>query len=92
MKVERFAVRACCGTTSVAFKLGTVISMDFLPLLIGKGFTESRSFTKAGILYVENEVLIATGAFNSNILQIKCKKQDCNSSINIIEELLTKME
>lgn len=75
----------------VAFRLGSVLSMDFLPLLISKGFTEGKSFSKAGILYVENEALIATGAFNTNVLQIKCKNSNCNGAISALEELLAIM-
>lgn len=91
MKYERFAVRTCCKMMGVALKLGSVLSMDFLPLLIDKGFTENKSYTKAGILYVENEALIATGTFNANILQIKCKNSNCTSSIGVLEELLATM-
>ncbi|HWZ23100.1 MAG TPA: hypothetical protein VNW06_10630 [Cytophagaceae bacterium] len=91
MKVERLIVSACCGTTAVAFKLGTGISKDFLPLFESNGFVENKRFTKANILYVENEGLVATGAFGNNILQIKCKVKDCANFINAIEGLLTNM-
>jgi hypothetical protein len=66
--------------------------MDLMALLVNAGLTESKSFTKAGILYIENKDLIVTGAFNTNILQIKCKNSDCTNTISIIEELLTAME
>jgi hypothetical protein len=91
MKIERFAVKTCCGMMGVALKLSVVLSRDFLPLLVEKGFTEGKTLTKAGIFYVENKELIATGAFNSNILQIKCKVSNCTSSINIFEQILVTM-
>lgn len=93
MKIEKFAVQSCCGTASVAFKLDTPISKAFLPLLVDKGYTAPSHFTKAGILYVENEGLIATGAFGSDILQIKCRiaKDKCEKFINTFEEILIAM-
>jgi hypothetical protein len=89
MKVERFLVKACCGSTSVTFKIGSPVSKDFLPLLVGNGFIESKHFTAAGLLYVENESLVVTGSFGQSILQIKCKKT-CEESINNFEQLLIK--
>ena len=76
----------------IALKLGSPLSATFLPLLKEAGFTEWPSFTKAGIFYVDNQELTATGAFGSNILQIKCKPKNCIDSISIIEGLLAKME
>lgn len=89
MAVERFLVKACCGSTSVSFKIGSPLSKDFLPLLVGNGFTEAKHFTAAGLLYVENESLVVTGSFGQTLLQIKCKKA-CEDSINSFEQLLTK--
>lgn len=93
MKIERFAVQSCCGTASTALKLSGTLSKDFLPLLVDKGYTAPSHFTKAGILYVENEGLIATGAFGSNILQIKCRiaRDKCSNYISAFEELLSTM-
>lgn len=92
MKIERLTVKSCCGKTAVAFKLDSPISKDILPLLIGKGFIEGKHFTAAGMLYVENAALIASGNFGSNILHIKCKVNDCIKFINDFEELLTAVE
>lgn len=89
VSVERFLVKACCGSTSVNFKISSPISKDFLPLLVGNGFTEAKHFTTAGLLYVENESLVITGSFGQTLLQIKCKKA-CEDSINSLEQLLIK--
>lgn len=91
MKIERFAVQACCGKTAISLKLSVPVSKDFIPLLVGKGYTEAVHFTKAGMLYIENANLIATGIFGSDSLQIKCKINNCAEFINAFEELLTNM-
>lgn len=88
MKVERFLSKACCGTTAVSLKVDCSISKDFLPLLVGNGFTEAKHFTAAGLLYVENESMVVTGSFGQRLLQIKCKKA-CEESINSFEKLLS---
>jgi hypothetical protein len=88
MKFEKFAVHACCGTTAVALKLGAPLSPAILAFLVGNGYIESPNFTKAGILYVENEGLTVTGALGSDILQLKCKNNDCSKYISDFEELL----
>jgi hypothetical protein len=93
MKIERFSVKACCGQTGTTFKLEKVLSANILALLSNKGYKEVSAFTKAGILYVESKEIIATGAFNTNILQIKCKVPgSCAIFINAIEEILINLE
>lgn len=92
MKVEKFKIKACCGTFTVSLKIGAPLSKDFLPSFVGGGFTEAKHFTKAGILYIENEGIIVTGSFGSDFLQIKCRKGDCDKFINSFEELLKQLE
>lgn len=93
MKTERFAFKSCCGTTSVAIKISSPLSKDFLPFLVDNGFTEAKHFTAAGILYIENTTMVVTGSFGSDTLQIKCKKGDkCEENVNNFEQLLTKMD
>lgn len=91
MKVERLKLKACCGKMSTAFKLESPFSKDILPLLVGKGFIESKHFTIAGMLYAENGAIIASGNFGTNIIHVKCKINDCADSITSFEELLNNM-
>lgn len=55
------------------------------------GYNESPVMTKSGILYVDNSDSIITGSFGSNSLQIKCKKDDCQSIMNKIESLFNQL-
>jgi hypothetical protein len=86
--VERYKTKGCCGTTSLSVKIDQTLSKDFLPLLREAGFTEAQHFTKAGLLYVENEYMVISGSFGQTLLQIKCKKA-CDDSLNDFEKLLT---
>jgi hypothetical protein len=62
-----------------------------LDILKSNGFTEAPHFTKAGMVYADNPDLIVTGPFGGDKLNAKCKKQDCNQSLNDFEALLVRM-
>jgi hypothetical protein len=91
MKVDRLTVKQCCKRSALSFKIGGSVSRDFLTYLVGKDFVESNHFTKSGILYVENNAIVVTGTFGQNILNIKCKIDDCAVFVNDFEKLITDM-
>lgn len=91
MKVERFTVQACCGKTSLIFKLDQPLTKEHLSSLTKLGFNEAEHFTKAGIMYVDNSDLIVTGPFGSDRLTVKCKIADCTQKINDFEVLLQQL-
>lgn len=91
MKVERFSVLACCGKTTVAFKISAPLSKDNLPYLIGNGFTIAKMHMDAGMLYAEDMAIILSGPFGQNVVHAKCKVNDCTDSLNKTEELLSNM-
>jgi len=59
--------------------------------LVNLGFKEALHFTKAGILYVDNNELIVTGPIGSDRLQVKCKISDCTQKVNDFEVLLQQL-
>lgn len=94
MKIERIiAPSTCskCGGVNLLMKLSVSVSKDFLSLFLNNGFRELQHFTKAGILYVENENLTIHGPFGSDKLQVKCKKSECQEILNKLEELLQQL-
>lgn len=60
--------------------------------LVNLGFIEVAHFTKAGILYVDNQELILKGPFGSDRLQVQCKIANCDEKINDLEALLQQLE
>lgn len=92
MKLEKFTVSACCGKKSVIYKIDRPITTDLLKKIVAQGFNELEHFTKAGILYVDNLDFILTGPIGSNRLQVKCRKEDCDSKIESLEALLKQLE
>lgn len=91
MKVERFLIQACCNKTQIVFKLDRPVDQALLDILKSNGFTEAPHFTKAGMVYADNPDLIVTGPFGGDKLNAKCKKQDCDQSLNDLEALLVRM-
>jgi hypothetical protein len=91
MKSQRFTITACCGKTSLIFKIDQPLTKVHLAALVNLGFREAAHFTKAGVLYVDNLDLIVTGPFGSDRLQVKCKVADCHQKLNDFEVLLTQL-
>lgn len=91
MKVERFTIQACCGKTSLIFKVDQPLTKEHLASLVSFGFKEAVHFTNAGMLYADNLDLIVTGPFGSDRLQVKCKVTDCHQKLNDFEVLLAQL-
>lgn len=85
MNIEKFSIQACCGKTSIIYKIDRPIDSNLLNSLVEFGFTELSHFTAAGILYVDNLDFIITGPIGSNRLQIKCKRANCEQKLGDIE-------
>lgn len=87
MQFKRFNIQACCGKTSIIYQLNKSISADFISFFEGYGFGEMNNFTKAGILYLQGENFILTGAFGSDKLQVKCRKSNCEQYLSELENI-----
>ena len=94
MKIEKFDIKSCCGKTSLIFKVDRPLTKNHLDFLILNGFKESKHFTNAGILYVDNSDFILNGPLGCDRLTVTCKanKAECTQKINNLEELLQQVE
>ncbi len=89
MKVEKFTVQACCGKTSVIFKIDQPVGLNHVNQLVNLGFIERKHFTEAGIIYIDNSDFIITAPLGSNKLQVKCKHSKCSDEkFEVIEIML----
>lgn len=88
MKIDKLEIKSCCGNKSLILKIDKPITHNFLNLLIANGFKEQQHFTKAGILYADNQEMIIISPLGSNRIQIKCKKNNCEEKISDLEKLL----
>jgi hypothetical protein len=107
MQIRRFQAQgskdkpACCGNAVggvVHLILDRPVSMELLSRILATGQYAAVDYqTKAGILYVESKVLVVSGPFGRDRLQIRCKLgnarvEECNRHIATITELLEAIE
>jgi hypothetical protein len=104
MQIQRFQAQRdkdkpeCCENSgrSAHLILDRSVSKEMLAHILARGgFAEVEYQTKAGILYVESKVLVASGAFGRNRLQVRCKLgnarvEECKREVeSFIEALKT---
>lgn len=87
----------CCSGKggSISLTLSDKLTPSMLAILLATGqFAENKNMTKANILYVDNKMLTAHGAFGKNKLQLTCKfslpnkEAHCQQSIAAFEEII----
>lgn len=88
--IKRTLIKSSCNCSRQQFilQIGFPFEKDHLQLFTADGFIQSGSYTKLGIVYLEDLNLITTGSFGSNRLQIKCKNDKCNDSLEKLETII----
>lgn len=82
----------CCGKTNFNLDLERPIKRDNLSLFTSNGFVESPKFIKAGIFYVEDSGIIASGTFGAKRINIQTKSKDkWQSSYTKFKKIITDM-
>lgn len=89
-EVKRINIKSnCnCGKKQIILEVNYSFNISHLQLLINSGFSEIKSYTNSGILYIEDATISAVGPFGSNRLNINCKNVDCEKNIVNLENLL----
>jgi hypothetical protein len=77
-----------CAKPQILLEIDISFNSTHLDYLINNNYIEGKSYTKMGILYIEDDNLVAIGPFGSNRLQIKCKTNSCDESLLILENIL----
>lgn len=88
MKLERYIIQGCCKKIQIVFKLDRPIDKSLIELFKANGFNELVHFTQAGLMYVENIDGIISGPIGADKLNVKCRKDNCDTFLNNIEQLL----
>lgn len=91
--MKRITIKSRCNCSKPQTTLEVNFSLDkaHLGYLSINHFIESKSYTRVGILYVEDANLTAMGPFGSNRLQIRCKNDNCDASLANLEGILKNM-
>lgn len=81
----------CCGNYSITYELSFPLRKEHVPHFESAGFFISMPYQQAGMLYAENNNLIAIGTFGSKNLQLKCKVRQCDALSTPLENVLTEL-
>lgn len=73
------------------WELNFPLDIKHLQIFLDNGFISNKNYEKNGILYIEQDIIIAIGPYGSNRLQIKCKKTPCDDGMALLEKILNNM-
>lgn len=92
IQIQKKEIKACCGKKKMLWVLNTPIKKEHIGVFQQSGFTFLRSYYDAGMMYIEDNGLIATCVFGLNEIKIKCKSNHCGESAQLLENIiLTKL-
>ena len=86
--IEKREIKACCGKKQLIIKINIAFDKEHLSIFKQSGFPFLSQYFDAGMIYIEDSGLIATGTLGSNELRIKCKNQTCQKSISKLERII----
>ena len=88
--IKKQTFKACCGSKVVLLNLDKPVRKSQLYLFKEAGYLCPTNFENAGVFYVQQKTLIATGSMGGTKLNLRCSGPDCDKQISMFEELLEK--
>lgn len=85
---QKREIPACCGKKQWLLKLGISLDQSQLPIFTEAGFPFLQQYFDAGMIYLEDSGLIASGRFGGDELRIRCKNSSCQESLQKLERIL----
>lgn len=77
MAIIRHKVQSCCGHNSYVFECNRPVKRQHIEKFRKAGYLAPQNFVTSGVFYVAMKNLIATTAFGSSRVQIKCYGANC---------------
>jgi hypothetical protein len=88
IQIDKREIVSCCGKKQMIWKLNTPIKKDHLEIFQRAGFSFVKTYIDAGMIYIEDKGLTATGVFGMNQFTIKCKNAKCEESAKLLERTI----
>ncbi len=88
IQISKREILSCCGKKQLIWRLNIALDKDQLPIFQQAGFSFVPAYIDAGMIYIEDKGLTATGVFGLNELTIKCKNKKCEESAAILERTI----
>lgn len=85
---KKTRTEGCCGVVKTSYELSFPLKKEYVQLFSDAGFSVSKPFEAAGLLYIENGHFTANGTFGRNILKIDCKLAMCEEKLIELENIL----
>ena len=88
--IKKQTFKSCCGSKTVLLNLDKAVRKSQLHFFKDAGYLCPLNFENAGVFFVQQKTLIATGALGGLKLNLRCSGPDCDKQIAAFEELLEK--
>ena len=88
MAIIRHKVQSCCGHNSFIFECNKPVKKNCVEHFRKAGYITPQNFIISGVFYVAIKNLIATAAFGSTRIQIKCYGNNCRQLMDDFAILL----
>lgn len=93
VSIKEKITAGCCGKFQISLEIDKSVSRDILKLFEDSKFLISNKFKEAGIIFIEDENIVATCPFGQNRFQIKIKnKEKWSESVDYLKKLLLSLE
>lgn len=87
-RTVRTITNSCCNSVSYLFETELPILKSQLSFFKDSGYMAPHHFTTSGIFYVQKQALIATGAFGTTRISVRCSGPTCASKLDEFEKIL----
>jgi hypothetical protein len=81
-------IKSCCGNKSFIFETEKPVKKIHLDTFRKSGYLVPEHFVNVGLFYVQFEGLIATAAFGSTRIQIRCNSRNSDELLSKFQLLL----
>lgn len=88
--IKRRVIKTCCNSQSYIFETPKNIKKPHIKIFTDAGYIAPPNFVTAGIFYIRGNGLVATCAFGSKKINVKCSGHNCGKILNNFEQLLEK--
>lgn len=88
MGVIRHKVQSCCGHNSYVFETNKPVKKSHIDKFKAAGYLCPQNFIISGVFYVAIKNLIATTAYGSTRIQVKCSGPNCRELMDKFAGLL----
>jgi hypothetical protein len=79
--------KCACKGSQLYLEMNFSIMAHHLQVFLTNGFETIKSYGAQGLFYIEDKNMFAIAPYGSNRLQIRCKNDSCENSLDSIEKV-----